>query len=78
MLTNLKRILITRMSAPENIGQLYTCNEYRWINDKGNGNIDTNLTAESDVIEYIIIKTQQYGGYAAPTSVEKSYLEKYL
>ena len=79
VLTNLKRITFKGASVPHNIGKLYSSNEYRWINAvDNNGHIETNLTTESDVIEYVIIKALQYGNYSTPTPEEKQYLEKYL
>ena len=79
VLTNLKRISFKGASVPHNIGKLYSSNEYRWINAvDDNGHIETNLTTESDVIEYVIIKALQYGNYSTPTAAEKQYLEKYL
>ena len=79
VLTNLKRITFKGASVPHNIGRIYTCNQYRWINDiDGQGNIETNMTTESDVIEYALIKALQNGNYSTPTEEEKSYLEKYL
>ena len=79
VLTNFKRITFRGASVPHNIGKIYTCNEYRWINDiDGMGNIETNMTTESDVIEYALIKALQNGNFSDPTLEEKSYLEKYL
>ena len=79
VLTNLKRITFRGASVPHNIGKIYTCNEYRWINDiDGQGNIETNMTSESDIIEYALMKALQNGNYSTPTEEEKSYLEKYL
>ena len=79
VLTNLKRITFKGASVPHNIGKIYTCNEYRWINDiNGQGNIETNMTTESDVIEYALIKALKNGNFSDPTLEEKSYLEKYL
>ena len=79
VLTNLKRITFRGASVPHNIGKIYTCNEYRWINDiDGQGNIETNMTTESDVIEYALIKALKNGNFSDPTLEEKSYLEKYL
>lgn len=79
VLTNLKRITFRGASVPHNIGKIYTCNEYRWINAvDDNGHIETNLTTESDVIEYALIKALQNGNYSDPTPEEKRYLEKYL
>ena len=79
VLTNLKRITFKGASVPHNIGKIYTCNQYRWINviDE-QGNIETNMTSESDVIEYALIKALQNGNFSDPTPEEKSYLEKYL
>ena len=79
VLTNLKRITFKGTSVPHNIGRIYTCNQYRWINDiDGQGNIETNMTSESDVIEYTLMKAFQDGNYSTPTEEEKSYLEKFL
>ena len=79
VLTNLKRITFKGASVPRNIGRIYTCNQYRWINDiDGQGNIETNMTSESDIIEYALIKALQNGNFSDPTLEEKSYLEKYL
>ena len=79
VLTNLKRITFKGASVPHNIGKIYTCNGYRWINDiDGKGNIETNMTSESDVIEYALMKALQNGNYSTPTEEEKSYLEKFL
>ena len=79
VLTNLKRITFKGASVPHNIGRIYTCNQYRWINDiDGQGNIETNMTSESDVIEYVLIKALQNGNFSDPTLEEKNYLEKYL
>ena len=79
VLTNLKRITFKGASVPHNIGKIYTCNEYRWINDiDGKGNIKTNVTTESDIIEYALMKALQNGNYSDPTPEEKSYLEKFL
>ena len=79
VLTNLKRITFRGASVPHNIGKIYTCNEYRWINDiDGQGNIETNMTTESDVIEYALMKALQNGNFSDPTPEEKNYLEKYL
>ena len=79
VLTNLKRITFRGASVLHNIGKIYTCNEYRWINDiDGQGNIETNMTSESDVIEYALMKALQDGNYSTPTEEEKNYLEKYL
>ena len=79
VLTNLKRITFRGASAPHNIGKIYTCNEYRWINDiDGQGNIETNMTSESDVIEYALMKALQNGNYSTPTEEEIEYLRKYL
>lgn len=79
MLTNLKRITFKGASVPHKIGRLYTCYQYRWINDiDGLGHIETNMTAESDVIEYAVIKAFQSGNYSTPTKEEIEYLEKYL
>ena len=79
VLTNLKRITFKGASVPHNIGRIYTCNQYRWINDiDGQGNIETNMTTESDVIEYVLIKALQNGNFSDPTLEEKSYLKKYL
>ena len=79
VLTNLKRITFKGASVPHNIGKIYTCNEYRWITDiDGKGNIETNMTSESDVIEYALMKALQNGNYSTPTEEEKSYLEKFL
>ena len=79
VLTNLKRITFRGASVPHNIGKIYTCNEYRWINDiDGQGNIETNMTTESDIIEYALIKALQDGNYSDPTAEEIEYLRKYL
>ena len=79
VLTNLKRITFKGASVPHNIGKIYTCNEYRWINDiDGMGSIETNMTSESDIIEYALMKALQNGNYSTPTEEEKSYLEKFL
>ena len=79
VLTNLKRITFKGASVPHNIGKIYTCNEYRWINDiDGQGNIETNMTAESDIVEYALIKALQNGNYSTPTEEEIEYLRKYL
>ena len=79
VLTNLKRITFKGASVPHNIGKIYTCNEYRWITDiDGQGQIEKNMTSESDVIEYALIKALQNGNFSDPTPEEKSYLEKYL
>ena len=79
VLTNLKRITFRGASVPHNIGKIYTCNEYRWINDiDGKGNIETNMTAESDIIEYVLMKALQNGNYSTPTEEEIEYLRKYL
>ena len=79
VLTNLKRITFKGASVPHNIGKIYTCNEYRWINDiDGKGSIETNMTSESDIIEYALMKALQDGNYSMPTEEEKSYLEKFL
>ena len=79
VLTNLKRITFKGASVPHNIGKIYTCNQYRWINDiDGQGNIETSMTSESDIIEYALMKALQNGNFSDPTLEEKSYLEKYL
>ena len=79
VLTNLKRITFRGASVPHNIGKIYTCNEYRWINDiDGMGSIETNMTSESDIIEYALIKALQNGNYSTPTEEEIEYLRKYL
>ena len=79
VLTNLKRITFKGASVPHNIGKIYTCNQYRWINDiDGKGSIETNMNTESDIIEYALIKALQNENFSDPTLEEKSYLEKYL
>ena len=79
VLTNLKRITFRGASVPHNIGKIYTCNQYRRINDiDGKGNIETNMDTESDIIEYALMKALQNGNFSDPTPEEKSYLEKYL
>ena len=79
VLTNLKRITFRGASVPHNIGKIYTCNEYRWINDiDGMGSIETNMTTESDIIEYALMKALQNGNYSTPTEEEIEYLRKYL
>ena len=79
VLTNLKRITFKGASVPHNIGKIYTCNEYRWINDiDGQANIETNMTTESDVIEYALMKALQNGNFSTPTEEEIEYLRKYL
>ena len=79
VLTNLKRITFKGASVPHNIGKIYTCNEYRWINDiDGMGSIETNMTSESDIIEYAVMKALQNGNYSTPTEEEIEYLRKYL
>mgnify|MGYP003475462108 CR=1 FL=1 len=79
VLTNLKRITFKGASVPHNIGKIYTCNEYRWINDiDGMGSIETNMTSESDIIEYALMKALQNGNYSTPTEEEIEYLRKYL
>ena len=79
VLTNLKRITFKGASVPHNIGKIYTCNEYRWINDiDGQGSIETNMTTESDIIEYALMKALQNGNYSIPTKEEIEYLRKYL
>lgn len=79
VLTNLKRITFRGASVPHNIGKIYTCNEYRWINDiDGMGNIETSMTTESDIIEYALMKALQNGNYSTPTEEEIEYLRKYL
>ena len=79
VLTNLKRITFKGASVPHNIGRIYTCNQYRWINDiDGKGSIETNMTSKSDVIEYALMKALQNGNYSTPTEEEIEYLRKYL